>query len=117
MRFSSREPLHERTLIRRSCRSHSRLAHWSRLVQNRGTLPLLVVVAALAGPASSGAAPARSAEHPAPPASIRVIVHAQPLGAPVAARLVRRLGGEVTRALPIVDGFAARVPAQTLSAL
>lgn len=48
---------------------------------------------------------------------LALVVRAAPGGAPAAAALVGRLGGEVTRSLPIVDGFAARLPAGALPEL
>ena len=45
------------------------------------------------------------------------MVRAEPFSAPLAAAHIWRLGGEVTRALPILDGFAARVPPRTLATL
>lgn len=56
-------------------------------------------------------------ERPASPGSAAVVVRAYPLATPVVAALVQRLGGEVTRRLPIIDGFAARLPARALPTL
>jgi serine protease AprX len=73
-----------------------------------GALPILValLLPPLLIPAPSPTAP------PAPRAqggSLQVIVRERVPGS--AARLVRELGGTVVRALPLVGGFAARVPA------
>ncbi len=46
-----------------------------------------------------------------------VIVRAAPGGIPLAAARVRAAGGHLTRDLPIIDGFAARVPSAALPAL
>ena len=46
---------------------------------------------------------------------VRVVVGVEPGKARAAERLVRRLGGDVGRRLPIVDGFTARVPASSIS--
>jgi len=56
-------------------------------------------------------------ERPASPGSAAVVVRAYPHATPVVAALVQRLGGEVTRRLPIIDGFAARLPARALPTL
>src|SRR4029453_6481380 len=56
----------------------------------------------------------------APPgagASIRVIVQKRAAAAASPELAVRRLGGQVTRALPIVAGFAATVPAAAVDEL
>ena len=86
------------------------------------TLTSLLVVA-LAVPALSGA----PAEHPTAavdPAlrevgggAVAVVVRKANAGDRAPERAVERLGGRVTRLLPIVDGFAATVPAGKLAAL
>jgi serine protease AprX len=85
-------------------------------------LALSVVLAVLAAPGPrlqlapfSKADPAlaeRAASHPG--SSLSVIVRA---GGPDASAAVRRLGGRVTADLPIVGGFAARLPASSLDDL
>ena len=77
----------------------------------RGRALLVAAVAALVLLAGSGAVPRAASARPLPAGPIRVIVqeHAGAGSAPEEA--VRRLGGQVTRLLPIVGGFAATVPA------
>src|SRR5918994_6169877 len=58
-----------------------------------------------------GAAPRGAAAQPPMAESIRVIVQKASPADPAPELAVRRLGGQVTRALPIVAGFAATVPA------
>jgi serine protease AprX len=48
---------------------------------------------------------------------VRVVVRARPDATGAAEDAVRRLGGRVTRALPLVDGFAATLPAQAVPRL
>jgi subtilisin family serine protease len=60
----------------------------------------------------------RDASGPAPMAEpIRVIVQKVTAADPAPELAVRRLGGQVTRALPIVAGFAATVPAASADEL
>lgn len=75
---------------------------------SRRFLILLVLLAGLATPGGAGAAPDRD---------VAVIVREAEPASAVAERLVRELDGELTRRLPIVGGFAARVPASALPAL
>ena len=51
-----------------------------------------------------GSSPIRS------PPSVGIVIRERSPESPLAERLVRSVGGKVTRKLPIVDGFAARVP-------
>ena len=75
------------------------------------TLAVLVVAAA------EGAVPREASARPDGAASVRVIVQKR-AGAGLAPELaVRRLGGQVTRALPIIAGFAATVPAAAAGGL
>src|SRR5215207_3491656 len=53
----------------------------------------------------------------AAPERVRVVVGVEQGQARAAERLVRRLGGDVGRRLPIVDGFTARVPASSIARL
>jgi serine protease AprX len=53
----------------------------------------------------------------AAPKRVEVVVGAEAGDARVAERLVRRLGGDVGRRLPIVHGFTARVPAGAIARL
>ena len=53
----------------------------------------------------------------AAPERVRVVVGVEAGRARAAERLVRRLGGDVGRRLPIVDGFTARVPASSIARL
>jgi serine protease AprX len=77
-------------------------------------LPLVRQLAPAAGPQRTGGPPPR-ARATDPAASVTVIVRGQAPGS--AERLVRELGGTVTRDLPLVGGFSARVPAGRLPSL
>jgi serine protease AprX len=48
---------------------------------------------------------------------VDVVVRERSPSSPLAERLVRSVGGKVTQSLPIVDGFAAEVPARSLPRL
>src|SRR5688572_30830451 len=48
---------------------------------------------------------------------VQVVIGAEPGKGRTAARLVRRLGGDVGHRLPIVHGFTARVPAGAIARL
>src|SRR5918999_6526728 len=50
-------------------------------------------------------------------APVGIVVRERTPASPAAEGLVRRLGGRVTRKLPIVDGFAADVPKRALPRL
>ncbi len=50
-------------------------------------------------------------------AEVRVIVRAAPQSVTAAAQLVARLGGDVRESLPLVDGFAATLPARRVGDL
>ena len=78
----------------------------------------LLSTAAPAGASALASAPA-VASSPAVPRTgdVRVVVQAQDGAAGALRREVRRLGGNVTRALPIVGGFAARLPATAVPRL
>lgn len=87
----------------------------------------LIVALAVASPLALGAAgllAVRSAPAPIDPASFRVerrmapvIVQKWIAADPGPERAVQRLGGRVTRPLPIVGGFAATVPAGAIAPL
>jgi len=51
------------------------------------------------------------------PAAVRLVVRTAPGTGPAPRDAVRRLGGTVTRDLPVVDGFAATLPARHVPAL
>jgi serine protease AprX len=51
------------------------------------------------------------------PPSVGIVIRERSPESPLAETLIRRLGGRVTRKLPIVDGFAARVPESALPRL
>jgi serine protease AprX len=77
-----------------------------------------VIVAAAAGGSQGdpfAADPAAFLDLSAP--RVDVVVRERSPSSPLAERLVRNVGGEVTQSLPIVDGFAARVPARSLPRL
>jgi serine protease AprX len=77
----------------------------------RGRALVVVTLAVLVVAAAEGAVPREASARPDGTASVRVIVQKR-AGAGLAPELaVRRLGGQVTRALPIIAGFAATVPA------
>jgi len=90
-------------------------------------LPVLILVPMLllllvrqlapaAGPQRTGGPPPR-ARVTDRAGTVPVIVREQAPAVGTAARLVRELGGTVTRDLPVVGGFSARVPASQLPAL
>jgi serine protease AprX len=86
----------------------------------RGRSRRILVVAALAGlvlATAPGAAGRDGAARPAAAGSVRVVVQKVAAADPSPELAVRRLGGRVTRALPIVTGFAATVPAAALDEL
>jgi serine protease AprX len=77
----------------------------------RGRALVVVMLALLVVASAGGAVPRETSARPDGTASLRVIVQKH-AGAGLAPELaVRRLGGQVTRALPIIAGFAATVPA------
>jgi serine protease AprX len=77
----------------------------------RGRALVVATLAVLVVAAGAGAAPRGAAARPGGPATVRVIVQKRAGAGLAPEQAVRRLGGEVTRALPIVAGFAATVPA------
>jgi serine protease AprX len=83
----------------------------------RGRALVVAALAALVLATGIGAVGRDAPAQPGVTESIRVIVqkHATADGSPE--RAVRRLGGQVTRALPIVAGFAATVPAAAVGEL
>jgi serine protease AprX len=89
----------------------------------RHALSYRVLVVAAAAILLGCAATAGTAAQPGSARSVgaggvaRVVVQQASPGDPRPARSVERLGGRVGRRLPIVDGFAATVPAEALPAL
>jgi serine protease AprX len=80
----------------------------------------LLIVAALAMPALAtglGGVPRDASARPQSLESIRVIVQKRAAADPAPELAVRRLGGQVTAALPIVAGFAATLPAAAVDQL
>jgi serine protease AprX len=70
--------------------------------------------------ANSHAAPSeadRASSRALAASRVGIVVRELSPASPLAERLVRRLGGNVTRKLPIVDGFAAEVPKGALAQL
>jgi serine protease AprX len=116
MRLFSPGPPDEGVLIERSCSSHRGRLRSNRYPVSLRALSCSVAACVLAGFAAGGAAQP-SAAGVAAPDGLALVVRAAAGEAPAAAALVRRIGGEVTRSLPIVDGFAARVPAGALPTL
>ena len=83
----------------------------------RGRALVVATLAVLVVAAAEGAVPREASARPDGAASVRVIVQKR-AGAGLAPELaVRRLGGQVTRALPIIAGFAATVPAAVAGGL
>jgi serine protease AprX len=83
----------------------------------RGRALVVATLAVLVVAAAEGAVPREASARPDGTASVRVIVQKR-AGAGLAPELaVRRLGGQVTRALPIIAGFAATVPAAAADGL
>jgi serine protease AprX len=80
----------------------------------------LLIVAALAMPALAaglGGVPRDASAQPQSLESIRVIVQKRAAADPAPELAVRRLGGQVTAALPIVAGFAATLPTAAVDQL
>jgi serine protease AprX len=83
----------------------------------RGRALVVATLAVLVVATGAGAVPREAPARPGGAGSVRVIVQKR-AGAGLAPELaVRRLGGQVTRALPIVAGFAATVPATVVGDL
>jgi serine protease AprX len=77
----------------------------------RGRALLVAALAALVLLAGLSSAPRGASARPGGAESLRVIVQERAGAGAAPEEAVRRLGGRVTRALPIVGGFAATVPA------
>jgi serine protease AprX len=77
----------------------------------RGSALVVAALVVLMLAAALGAVPRGATAQPPMAESIRVIVQKSSPADPAPELAVRRLGGQVTRALPIVAGFAATVPA------
>jgi serine protease AprX len=77
----------------------------------RGRALLVAAMAALLLLAGLGAVPRAASARPGAAGPMRVIVQERPGAGSAPEQAVRRLGGQVTRLLPIVGGFAATVPA------
>jgi serine protease AprX len=82
----------------------------------RGRALLVAALAALVLLAGLGAVP-RASSRPGAAEPMRVIVQKRAGAGSAPEEAVRRLGGQVTRALPIVGGFAATVPATVAGGL
>ena len=78
---------------------------------------LLVAVLAMLVLATLGAVPRDASAQPQVGDSIKVIVQKADAADPAPELAVRRLGGQVTAALPIVAGFAATLPAAAVGQL
>ncbi len=90
------------------------------MVRTAGSAMVLAACMAVVGaglPATASAATPPGASDAGPRAPQRVVVRALPGGQGSAQALVERLGGTVTRSLPIIDGFAATVPDGALATL
>jgi serine protease AprX len=78
---------------------------------------VVAVLAVLLLATGLGAVPPGTAAQPGMAGPVRVIVQKTTAADPAPELAVRRLGGQVTRALPIVGGFAATVPAAAVAEL
>jgi serine protease AprX len=85
----------------------------------RGRTPLVAAASAVALTLTTGIAAVQpdAAATPAAAGTVRVIVQQQAAGDGSPAQAVKRLGGQVTRLLPIIAGFAATVPAAAVGEL
>ena len=83
----------------------------------RGRALLVVALALLVPAAGAGAVPLPGPATAGGADPVRVIVQKRAAAGPAPEVAVRRLGGQVTRALPIVAGFAATVPAAAVGEL
>jgi serine protease AprX len=84
---------------------------------HRGRALAVAALAALVLATGLGAVPRGTPARPAMADPVRVIVQKTTAADPAPELAVRRLGGQVTRALPIVAGFAATVPAAAVGEL
>src|SRR4029450_6769396 len=83
----------------------------------RGRALVVAALAVLVRAAGLGAVPRGTPAQAGLADSVRVIVQKARAADPAPELAVRRLGGQVTRALPIVAGFAATVPAAAVDEL
>jgi serine protease AprX len=83
----------------------------------RGRALVVAAVAALMLTTAMGAVVRDGSSRPGSSEPIRVVVQKRAATDPAPELAVRRLGGQVTRALPIVAGFAATVPAAAVGEL
>jgi serine protease AprX len=83
----------------------------------RGRALVVAAVAALVVATGMGAVARDASAQPGSLRPLRVIVQKHSAADPAPEAAVRRLGGQVTRALPIVAGFAATVPAAVVGEL
>jgi serine protease AprX len=83
----------------------------------RGRALLAAALAALVLLAALGAVPRAASNRPGAAEPMRVIVQERAGAGSAPEAAVRRLGGQVTRLLPIVGGFAATVPATVVGQL
>jgi serine protease AprX len=83
----------------------------------RGRAPIVAALAALVLATGIGVVPGDGSARPGLAEPVRVIVQQRAAGDGAPEQAVRRLGGQVTRALPIVAGFAATVPAAAVGEL
>jgi serine protease AprX len=78
---------------------------------------VVAAIAALVLATGVGAVAGEATASPGRPEPLRVIVQKRAAADRAPEQAVRRLGGQVTRALPIVGGFAATVPATAVAEL
>jgi serine protease AprX len=83
----------------------------------RGRALVVAAVAALVVATGMGAVARDASAQPGSLRPLRVIVQKHSAADPAPEAAVRRLGGQVTRALPIVAGFAATVPGAVVGEL
>ncbi len=86
-------------------------------VLRRGRVLVVAALAVLVLATGMGAVPRGTPAQPGMADTVRVIVQKTTAADPAPEVAVRRLGGQVTRALPIVAGFAATVPAAAVGEL
>ena len=83
----------------------------------RGRALVIAALAVLMLATGLGAVPRGAQAQPGMAGQVQVIVQKTSAADPAPEQAVRRLGGRVTKALPIVAGFAATVPAAAVDAL
>jgi serine protease AprX len=101
--------------MREASEAHARLVHVGVAVIALAAAALVTDV--VAGPHAGFAELRSGSSLIRPPPSVGIVIRERSSESPLAERLVRKVGGRVTRKLPIIDGFAAAVPAKALPRL